>query len=449
MPIEAEYDVIVCGAGTSGLPAAVAAARAGARVAVIERYGFPGGNAAFSIMPCWHGLQEHHSGLLTTFAERVEAFGVGPAPLQEGNHIEPEAVKILFQSMAEENGVRMHLHHFVTGVVMDGNRPLAVVTESKSGRRAFGAKCFVDASGDGDLCYHAGAQSSVGVDGETQAMSLRFRVGYIDFDRFADWAENAPQELELGGLVHDVRNGGGKAWGKAFYFGSRLDRLFDQFRGRYPDLPENTYFNCSSIRPNELSINTTRLYDVDGTNADDLSRAELVLRKQAWAAWRFLKENVPGFEESVIVETACQAGVRESRIITGDYVLTTEDGAEGREFPSSVQTCRVHFDSHDKRKYDTGGNMGYVDVPYGVFLPKGLDGILTAGRCTSCDHLMNSGFRRMENAFQSGEVAGTAAALAVAKQQVPRSLPVEVLKNTLRQNKFRTCQADSRTSKST
>lgn len=445
LPVTADYDVIVCGGGTSGLPAAVAAARTGANVAIVERYGFLGGNAAYSIMPCWHGLEEHHCGLLTEFAKSVEDFGVGPSPLKDGNHIEPEAVKILFQTMADEQKVHLYLHHFITGVVMDDSRVVAVVTESKSGRRVFGAKCFVDASGDGDLCFHAGAKFNLGTEGKTQGMSLRFRVGYIHFDQFADWAETQPDELNLKRLVQGVRNGGGKASGKAFYFDSRLDRLFDRFRSRYPDLPKDTYFNCSSIRPNELSINTTRVYDLDGTNADDLAKSEIVLRRQAWAVWRFLKENVPGFRESCIIETACQVGVRESRTIIGDYALTTEDGAKNREFPDSVQTCRVHFDSHDKQKYDTGGNKGFVDVPYGIFLPKGLDAVLTAGRCTSCDHLMNSGFRRMENAFESGEVAGTAAALAVHKQQMPRSLSVSELKEILRKNGFRTCQADDRT----
>ncbi len=444
IPITAEYDVIVCGGGTAGLPAAVAAARTGARVAIVERYGFLGGNAAYSIMPCWHGLGEHHCGLLTQFAKRVEDFGAGPSPLKEGDHIEPEAIKILFEMMADEQKVHLYLHHFITGVVMDGPRVAGVITESKSGRRAFGGKCFVDASGDGDLCFHAGAQFNLGAEGKTQGMSLRFRIGYIHFDDFADWAEKQAAELNLGRLVRGVRDGGGKAWGKAFYFDSRLDRLFTQFRGRYPDLPEDTYFNCSSIRPNELSINTTRVYDLDGTNADDLTKAEIALRKQAWAVWRFLKENVPGFKDSAITETACQAGVRESRTIIGDYVLTTEDGAKNREFPDSVQTCRVHFDSHDKQKYDRGGNKGFVDVPYGIFLPKGLDAVLTAGRCTSCDHLMNSGFRRMENAFESGEVAGTAAALAAQKQQTARSLAVAELKEILRRNGFKTSQADTK-----
>lgn len=225
-------------------------------------------------------------------------------------------------------------------------------------------------------------------------------------------------------------------------FGSRLDKMYDQYRDKYPDLPTNTYFNCSSIRPNELSVNTTRVYDLDPTNADELTRAEIITRKQAWAVWRFLKDNVSGFENSVIVETAPQVGVRESRCIVGGHVLSVDDGAANRDFEDSVLTCRVSFDSHDKRKYETGGNKGLVDVPYRCFLPKGLEDVLVVGRCASSDHLMNSGFRRMENAFQSGEVGGTAAGMAVKKRTTPRGLSVKALQAELRKHGLKTNQAD-------
>jgi hypothetical protein len=413
-------------------------------VAIIERYGFLGGNVASSIMPCWHGIRGHHSGLLTRFGEQVEQFGVGPIPLKD-QHIEPEVVKILFLDMALEAGADLHLHNFIVGVTKEGSRIKSVITESKSGRRAFAAKIFVDASGDGDLCYHAGADYMKGADGQTQAMSLRFRIGFIDFDRFADWAEKHP-EYNLGkDLRQAAERDKKKDCRRGLYIGSRLDQMYDKHRDRYPDLPSNTYFNCSSIRPRELSVNTTRIYDIDGTEADDLTKAEIVTRKQAWEVWRFLRDNVAGFEESVIVETAPQVGVRESRCIVGDYVLTVRDGAANRQFQDSVQTCRVSLDAHDKKKYlvgDAGGLVsgGVVDVPYRCFLPKGLEGVLVVGRCASSDHLMNSGFRRMENVFQSGEVGGTAAGMAVKTGTTPRQLPVEELQAELEKQGLETSQ---------
>ncbi len=441
-----EYDIVVCGGGTSGLPAAVAAAREGARVAIVERFGFMGGNPAFSIMPCWHGLTMHHSGLLTKFAQRVEEFGVGPSPLKQENHIEPEVVKFLFMQTALEANVHLHLHHFLAGVVRDGRQVRAILADTKSGRRTIASKVFVDASGDGDLSAYAGARFELGDKGKTQGLTLRFRIGSVDFEAFAVWFADHP---ELGGgrqLLERVRGGAGKVHGRGMYFASRIDKLYDRYRDKYPDLPSDTYLNCSSIRPNELSINTTRVYDLDPTNADDLTRAEIATRRQAWAVWRFLRDNVPGFENSVIVETAPQVGVRESRRIVGDYVLTAKDAAAHREFPDSILTCQTHWDSHDKGKYDTRNLSGLVDVPYGVLLAKDLDNVLIVGRTASCDHLMNSAFRNMENAFQSGEVGGTAAGMAVKERGMPRRLPVSQLQAELRKNGVLTSQADWRKS---
>lgn len=439
-----DYDVVICGGGTSGLPAALAAARQGARVAIVERYGFLGGNPAFSIMPCWHGLTIHHSGMLTSFADRVEKLGVGPAPLKQRNHIEPEVVKHLFLEMALEGGVDLHLHHFLADVVRRRQRVEAILADTKSGRRAISGKVFVDASGDGDLSAHAGAKFELGDKGKTQGMALRFRVGYVDMEPFAEWFAGHP---ELGGstvLLERVRAGAGKLHGHATNFPSRIDKLYDRYRDRYPDLPSDTYFNCSTVRPNELSINTTRVYDLDPTDAGDLTKAEILTRKQAWAVWRFLRDNIPGFDKSVIVETAVQVGVRESRRILGDHVLTAEQAYAHKESPDSVLTCRTQWDSHDKGKYDTRHAGGLVDVPYGVLLVKGLDNVLVVGRTASCDHLMNSAFRNMEVSFQSGEVGGTAAGMAVKERLMPRKLPVTELQVELRKHGLLTSQADWR-----
>ena len=225
-------------------------------------------------------------------------------------------------------------------------------------------------------------------------------------------------------------------------FGSRLDLMFAGFKDKYPGLPADTYFNCSSIRPGELSINCTRVYELNPTKSDDLTKAEVVTRQQAWAIWRFLKDKIPGFEDSVITETAAQVGIRESRRIAGDYVLTAEDGIAHTRFEDSVQTCRVDWDSHDKGNYQRKSLGGLVDVPYRVFLPAGLDGVLIAGRCSSTDHLMNSGFRRMENAFQTGEVAGTAAGMSAKSSLAPRKLSVRELQQELKKHGFKTNQGD-------
>ena len=426
----ASYDIIVCGGGTAGLPAAVAAARGGAKVAIIERYGFLGGNPATSIMPTWHGLSEHHSGLLTQFAAKVKEFGLGPDPLKDGNNIEPEAVKALFLRMAVDAGVHLHLHRLIVGVAKTGDRVEQVVTESKAGRNAYAARIIIDATGDGDVAVRSGARFNLGDDGKTQGLTLRFAVGQVDFDRYLDWAATQPKYFKglKPGSVEKLKE---KArTGQAFYLGSQVSDMWANEANA--DLPRNTYFNTASIRLNELSINSTRVYDIDPTNPDDLTKAEVVGRLQAVAIWRYLKTNVPGFEKSILSATAPAIGVRESRVIVGDYLVTTSDFESFREFPDSVLTCRVIYDSHDKQLYNTKNFRGGLgEIPYRCFLPKGIEGLLVAGRCLSSDHLTNSAIRRMESAFQTGEVAGTAAYMALKEKIMPRKLAVKELQAEL------------------
>jgi hypothetical protein len=444
LPVAATYDVIVCGGGTAGIPAAIAAARTGARTALFERYGFVGGVAAYSIMPCWHGLTENHTGLLTEFAQRVEQFGQGPVPLRDKGHIEPETVKIVALNMLLEAGVQLHLHNWVTDVIKEGDRVIGIITESKSGRRAFHAKALVDTTGDGDVAARAGARFAMGDNGRLQGVSLRFRIGHIDLERLFQWGASNPRYYphyqKNPAFFDDCRKALREKRG--FYLPSRLDLIFDEYRDAFPDLPEKTYFNSSCLRPGELSVNATRLYEIDGTREADLTRAEIITRKQAYAIWRCVKTHVPGFEDSCIVDVPPQIGVRETRLIEGDYCLTEEDCRTNREFPDSVLTTRLNFDAHDVSKYVLEFIKGVCDVPYGCFLPRGVEGLLVAGRCASTDHIANSTFRKQESVYQSGQAVGTAAAMAALRGITPRQLPVADLKARLNADGFLTSQAD-------
>src|SRR4030043_2140047 len=134
----------------------------------------------------------------------------------------------------------------------------------------------------------------------------------------------------------------------------RINTLWNtpEYRAKYPDLPpEPSYFNCHLMRPGDITINSTRAYDLDPTNADDLTKAEIMTRKQAWAIWRFLRDNVPGFERSQIVATGTHVGIRESRLIEGDYRVTLQDGMNNKRFEDSVMTVGVWFDLHEKKEY--------------------------------------------------------------------------------------------------
>ncbi len=442
MSVVDDYDVIVCGGGTAGFPAAVGAARQGARVAVIERYGFMGGVPAYSIMPAWHGLISNQSGFLTEFAQKVDKLNVGPNPL-ENRHIEPEVAKHLFLTMSLDEGVDLFLHHFIKDVKMDGNRIDSVITQSKSGQRAFKAKTFIDATGDGDVCYYAGADYHKGDDGKMQGYTLRFRIGWVDLMQYLDFAKEHLQYYR-GRTAEQIESIKKRAkTGLDFYLGSDLSEIWKNHPD--PELPANTYFVVSSIRPGEVSINSTRIYGVDGTDADDLTKSEITCRKQAWAIWRYLRENIPGFKYSAIVETGAQIGVRESREIVGDYILTDSDMRKMREFDDSIITSPITYDAHDKEKYDTFHiHGGMVDIPYRCYLPKNIEGLLVAGRCISSDHLANSSIRQMRTAFQGGEACGISAGMSANNNTTPRNLVFSDLLNELKANGLMTSQRHRR-----
>ena len=426
LPVAGRYDVLVCGGGTSGVPAAIAAARAGAKTALVERYGFLGGVPAYCIMPAWHRLGEGHSRLLAEFAERVRDVGKGPNPLVT-QHMEPECVKMAALNMACEAGVDIHLHSLICDTTVEGDRVTGVVTESKSGRRVFLGDVVVDATGDADVAAGGGARFMLGDElGVTQGMTVRFRIGYINFDRYFDWISRNRhyfRDIDDQCISHLRRKA---ADGETFYMAADLSPLYRK-HPEYPDLPHLSYFNGSSLRRNELSLNATRVHGLDGTSEEDLTKAEIECRKQAFAVWRFLRDNVPGFEDSTIVETAPQVGVRETRRIIGDYLLTENDCRRGAEFEDTIARNPISFDLHDKT-YSLESLPHSANIPYRCLLPVGLESILVVGRCISTDHVANSSVRRMMTAFELGQVGGVAAALAAGRGVSPRGLPFAVLR---------------------
>jgi hypothetical protein len=267
-------------------------------------------------------------------------------------------------------------------------------------------------------------------DGVTQGLTVRFRIGYINFESYFDWiAENRQYYHNISDeRLAQIRVRA--LAGKDFYLNADLNELYVQFDPE-AKLPRGSYFNCSSIRPGELSLNATRVNYLDGTREEDLTRAEMACRKQAHALFHFLREHVPGFEDARLIETAPQVGVRETRCIQGDYVITEADCRAGRTFEDAVLASEVTFDMHDPDGYVLDTVRAVVDLPYRCLLPKAIDHTLVVGRCISSDHWANSSLRQMVNAYQLGIVGGTAAALSVREGVPPRDLPYAVLKPVL------------------
>ncbi|MFQ6131478.1 MAG: FAD-dependent oxidoreductase [Armatimonadota bacterium] len=410
-PIAKEVDVVVAGGGPAGLCAAVASARLGVNTLLIERYGFLGGMATAGLVNPF--MNFHLDGvpiIQGVFEDWIEGMrkrdGYADRVGRSDNVFDPEAAKFSATELCQEAGVDMLLHSFVDNVLVEDGRIEAVCCAGKA-RLAATGQVFVDCTGDGDVATWAGCPFELGreEDNLMQPMTLNFNVGGVD-------PEKAPAH------------------------GTELQEYYDQARQRGEiDCPrENVLFFCT-VRPEEIHFNTTRVIGVNGADTLDLTKAELEGRRQAEQFVQFLRKYAPGFENSYLLETGTQIGVRETRRIMGDYVLTKQDVLECRKFEDGICRARYVIDIHNPA--GTGTVImdlpphEWYEIPYRCLLPKGMDNLLVAGRCIAADHAAHSSLRVMPIAAAIGEAAGTAAAMAVQRSLAPRELPAADLREQL------------------
>lgn len=423
MPVK--YDVIVAGAGPSGMTAALAAARGGARVLLIEKNGYLGGmNTAGMVGPLmtFHsGEKQIVQGIAEEIVERLTKKGgcLGHLPDPIGvvstiTPIEPELLKQLyFEMAAEEPNLTLLLHTFLTGVSKEGERIHGVSCVNKSGATVYEAKLFIDATGDGDLAYLAKAKYEEGrrSDGLVQPMTLMFKLGGVRFDRVRKYIAENPEQFILGEGVDLERY-------------VAVSGYFDivehaQANGEF-NVNRDRVLLFEGVNPGEAFVNMSRIIKLHGTNAEDLTRAEIAAHRQVDEILSFLKKYIDGFAQSYLVQTAATVGVRESRRFRCRYSLTMEDVLEGRDFEDAVAACAFPVDIHDPK----GGNLNWVRVskesyytiPYRAMLLPHLENLVVTGRCIDAGHEAMASSRVSPTAMALGEAAGTAAALAVAAE---------------------------------
>lgn len=406
LAIAGEYDVIVAGSGPAGVCAAVTAGRLGARVLLIEWNNAVGGTSTSGLMS--HFAGSVHSPIYTEILTRMAEENEGEKHGVIAPFIDPEALKRIYLSMLKEANVDILLYTFVCGAVMNGDRLTGVITESKSGRRVYCAKVFVDGTGDGDLAafagvpYHKGRES----DGKMQPCTLMFKVAGVD-------TEHA---VLLGSFesTYVTEKGELQALAKA-----------------HIPYPAGHLLVYESTLPGIVTCNMTNCTQIDGTKAEDLTRAEIVCRSQIPAIVKYLREYVPGFSDCYVISAASMMGVRETRHFEGVATLEENDILTARLFDDwVVRGALFNFDVHNL----TGSGLdvtgvqkewkqpqGY-SIPYGCLLPKKVDGLLLTGRNISGTHIAHANYRVMPICAALGAAAGVAAALAVKKGVRPRDV---------------------------
>lgn len=411
IPIHAQADVLVVGGGPAGICAAVSAARNGAKVILMERYGYLGGMATGGyvlLLDCLcdgkgdlviKGLVEEMiqrlrkvDGIIEQPKEvwgssdieqilkwrRYGATGGEDKIVRYSPVIDPEMMKCVANDMALEAGVRPLFHAWFSRAYVEDGVVKGAIFESKSGRRAVLAKVVIDCTGDGDVFYTAGENYHTG----NLPLGLVFRVGNVDCEKAEAYLGDGNRADQV---TEDLRKIKGCTGGYSF-----------------GELPMGFYMR-SSIN-NVVWFNTTT--GGSAVDIEDLTRTEIEIRQAMMRTMEYFKKNVPGFENAVVMDTAPQCGVRSSRMLDGEYCITRKELMEGAHFDDAVVVAQPPY-----KKFETSDSL--KEIPYRCFLPKTLKGLLVAGRCISGDFGAIEMLRVIPTAMLMGEACGVAAALAV------------------------------------
>lgn len=390
-------DVLVLGAGPSGFAAAYSAAKNGAKVILVEQSGDVGGISTSGLMSHWTG--SCGSPLYWEILRRSKEKNY--FDVQNVTLIDPELLKTLYLEMLAEVGCTLMLYTFAMDAIYEGDKVLGASVVNKSGVTDILAKITIDATGDGDIAARAGAEYILGreEDNKMQPATLMFKVGGVDYERAA--------------------------------FLSTFESRYQTEKGELQALakehipyPAGHILTYHSTLPGIVTCNMTNVTGIDGTCAEDLTKATVTCRKQLEDIMKYLREYVPGFENCYMISSSSLIGIRETRHFKGKYTITEEDILEAKVFEDYVvKDAFFNFDVHnitgsglDKTGVQHGfaQKKGYT-IPYRCLLPEIKENLLLCGRNISGTHMAHSNFRAMPICVGIGEAAGTAAAIAINK----------------------------------
>ena len=410
-------DVLVVGAGPGGLAAALAAARAGVEVALVERFGCFGGNITSVGVEgfAWyrHEKTVEANGIGREFEERAKQMGAAVPESQSLSYeLDSEGFKVVADQLVEEAGITPMLHRLFVAPIMEGDRITGIITESKAGREALLAKVVIDATGDADIAHRAGAPVTHPPREELQAASVMFHVAGVDKTRFMEDVRANPQTYSDWSTGEWTVETDGK---EDQMFSPFLKKPFETARkagvipadlttiagtwGAIHDSGEMTYMNL------------VHLDNCDGTDPADLTHFEIEGRRQAMMAIEALRRYAPGCDGVRLRNFGMTLGVRDTRKIDAAYNMTETDVRQQARFEDSIGIYPEFIDGYGVLILPTTGR--YMHIPYRSLLPKKVKGLLVAGRATGGDRIAHAATRNMACCAVAGQGAGIAAAEAV------------------------------------
>ena len=408
-----KYDLAVIGGGFAGVAAALAAARAGVKVLIVEKSNCLGGAAVNCLvnpfMPYWTEIDgrrvELSAGIFKEIRDRLEANHA----LSRQSFLEEELKYILNEMVAEAN-INLLFHAYISGVERRDEHIASIMVATKSGEMKIEANYFIDATGDAQLAYLAKCPTVLGREPDhlCQPMTLCFRVGNVDVEKFYASRERLKiahaQSLAAGELIN----------------------------------PRENILVFKTPIHNVLHFNTTRVVRRNPTSPEEVTEAEVLARKQVYEIYDFMKKHADGLENSFLMMTAAEIGVRESRMIVGDYVLTEQDCKNCVKFEDAIAACNYDIDIHNPEGTGTSHYYfpagEYYTIPYRSLIPMGVSNMLVAGRCISSDHGAQASYRIMPVVCCIGEAAGAAIGLAVKNNFSVREVNTAELQRSLKKN---------------
>lgn len=420
LPVAGECDVLVVGGGAAGVTAAVAAARHGARTVLLERNPFLGGRATASLVLVLDDFTDMQQitvrGLASEYVQRLKAidgaydippsawapgnrgpedpdyerwaswgflyhFVPEPRPLTYAVSFDPEAYKRVSEEMLLDAGVKFSLFVDFLDVVKTDNRIVEIVARRRNGLVRLAVKQVIDASGDGDVMAAAGTRFIHG----KYTVTLVHRYGGVDIERWMTYQRQEPERAsELNRQVRDIYGGSWERWW------------------------------MRTTMPGAVWVNAPHLTGYDGVDSDDLTAATIEARRRIWRAWEFIRANLPGWERCFLIDTCAELGMRQTRLLQGQYVVTKDDVHNGTRFPDSIGMGRNYH------------------MPYRSMVPVDIRNLLVAGRCFSCEPNAQRSAREIPPCMVLGQAAGTAAALAVSQHVDVQAIDVAELQRQLR-----------------